>query len=69
MNILASIIRSTSDLDNLLGSHPDRTKLKGIRIAEAMINRYVAITKGGASARRMKMAAKETEITPMAKMR
>ena len=31
---------------------------------EAMVNRQVAMTKGGASAKRMKIAAKETASTP-----
>jgi hypothetical protein len=42
----------------------DLIEATGINMIEAIVKRYVAITRGGASAKRIKIAAKETESTP-----
>jgi hypothetical protein len=64
MNTLESNIKSILRLDNLLRLFIDFVEAKGINTIEAMAKRYVAITKGGASAKRIKIAANEIDSTP-----
>ena len=68
MKRLDRIIRSASDPEGLIGSPLDFIIVKGNNKAEAMTSLQVAITSGGASARRIKITAKETEITPRVKI-
>ena len=60
--------KSISGRESLLSLFPDFNEAMGSNITEAILKRKEAITRGGASAKRMKIAAKEIDSTPANRM-